>query len=523
MEPNTEGRESGWFGSGKYRYWVLFFIALGLFLRIHHYLGNRPLWLDEAQLALNFVLPPLWAIFQPLLYDQMAPVGFLLIEKTAVGYFGASEYVLRLAPLIAGILSIFLIWKLSYKLFGERIALTALAIFSLSHYAIYYSAEFKPYSLDIMMALVLYLATAYALEKWNTQRWLLLTVAGILGVWMSYPASFILAGIGLCTGIQFIQRRQWADVVRMGLSSTAWLGCFALGLYATATIGSTAPQAAGTLSNMRSIFWHRAFAPFPPTSMSDIRWYSSAFFDLFNTPLGFALQGLAAFLFLVGLLYLWKSSRLWLGLLVLPTLVTLAASAVHLYPFSTRLLVFVLPGAVIVIAAGIEAVWQLTRTGYRTAWFLAVALLMFQPVMSALSNASHRMPYDREDIRAVLDYVAKSKIPGDKVYIYYGSERTFKYYQTRYDVPVSDVIWGHSAREDWDNYVADAGKLKAFNRVWVVFSHMGDLSGIDDERFLLYFLNKTGTQLDSIKAPGASGYLYQFHPQQQSRAEGEPG
>ncbi len=294
----TAGKASGWFGNTGYRYGVLFFIGIGLFFRIKHYLGNRSLWIDEGQLALNFVHTPVWSIFHPLANDQMAPVGFLLIETLAVRCFGGNEYILRLYPLVAGIVSVFCVYKLALKLFGARIAIIALAIFSVSHWAIYYAAEVKQYSSDIMVSLILYLAAAYSLEEWNIRRWLLLTMAGILGVWLSHPAAFILAAIGLCAGTQFLLKKQWFDVARIAMSSILWIGSFAFGLYAISSIGSSAGSA--TLSKMINIYWKDAFAPFPPISFADIRWYWSHFIDFFGNPVGFSAVGVAALLFLIG-------------------------------------------------------------------------------------------------------------------------------------------------------------------------------------------------------------------------------
>ncbi len=79
---------------------------------------------------------------------------------------------------------------------------------------------------------------------------------------------------------------------------------------------------------------------------------------------------------------------MWSGMLVLPVLIVLVASAFHEYPFSTRLLNFLVPGTIIVIAAGLEAMWQITGSEYRAAWYVVIVMLLFSSVMGALSNAS---------------------------------------------------------------------------------------------------------------------------------------
>ncbi len=100
----------------------------------------------------------------------------------------------------------------------------------------------------------------------------------------------------------------------------------------------------------------------------------------------------------------------------------------------------------------------------------------------------------KEDIKTVLEYIRKSREPDDKVYVYYGADMAFRYYQARYDIPAEAVIRGNSSRKTWDDYLADVEKVDGFNRVWLVFSHVWNKSGMDDERFLLYFLDKAGKQ-----------------------------
>ena len=505
----------------NYRYWAFSLVATGIFLRAMHYLGGRSLWMDEAKLAVNFTRDPAWDIFQPLLQNQIAPLGFLLIEKLSVGLLGASEYALRLYPFIAGVLSVYLIYRLASRTLGLWIGLIALGIFSVSHWAIYYAAEVKQYSSDMMVALLLYLAAAYALQKsGDIKRWLLLTVAGMAGVLLSHPATFILAGIGISLGLQEIARRQWSNLLRLGASSIVWIGSFAFGLYATSIIASgSGSEGQATLTHMTGVAWTGAFAPFPPTSPGDIRWYSTAFFALFNHPLGFAASGLAAFLFLTGVVYLWRRERLWLGMLVLPMLVTLAASALHLYPFTSRLLVFLVPGTIIVIAAGVNTVRQLAGEHYRFVWILAMAVLLYQPVWKAFTNVKNKAPYNHEDIRTVLNYVGQSMADGDRVYIYAGAASAFRYYQPQLDLPADRIIWGTSTRKSWDAYQADIQELQCFDRVWLVFSHViPSRKGFDEKRFLLHFLDKVGEEADSVVSDGAYGYLYQFNPDERPQS-----
>ncbi|MCG8347258.1 MAG: hypothetical protein MI924_05695, partial [Chloroflexales bacterium] len=91
-------------------------LGIGVLIRLLQYLANRSIWFDEARIALNITNRSFAELLQPLDYDQAAPLGFLLIERLAVKVLGNSEYALRLWPLVGGIASLFLFYRLSQAL-----------------------------------------------------------------------------------------------------------------------------------------------------------------------------------------------------------------------------------------------------------------------------------------------------------------------------------------------------------------------------------------------------------------------
>src|SRR5512134_330155 len=124
-------------------------LLVGMVLRLRQYLTSRSLWVDEAMLALNVVNRSLAGLVQPLDYDQGAPLGFLLVEKLVQLLLGKHELVLRLFPLLAGLLSLGLFALLLRRMEMRGAGgLTALALFALNPRLIYYSSEVKQYILD---------------------------------------------------------------------------------------------------------------------------------------------------------------------------------------------------------------------------------------------------------------------------------------------------------------------------------------------------------------------------------------
>ena len=82
------------------------------------------------------------------------PLGFLIFVRALATFLVDRNYVLRSLPLAAGLIaSLFLFDRLAARVLPRRAALVALALFAFSDDLIYYSSEFKPYSLDLAFGL----------------------------------------------------------------------------------------------------------------------------------------------------------------------------------------------------------------------------------------------------------------------------------------------------------------------------------------------------------------------------------
>lgn len=499
-EPHTETPRTD---IHLFRYLLFGVFAIGVGLRLNHYLGNRSLWLDEAMVALNLRDRSFSELLQPLDYDVLAPYGFLCIEKLAAELLGYTEYALRLYPLIAGVAALFLFYRLANKVIGKAAALVGLALFALSNWPIYYAAEVKQYSSDAMFALLLLLAAASPLEHWRRQRLLPLALLGFAAIWFSHPSVFVLTGIGLTFGLLHLSRKDWPRLRQTAAMSALWLLGFGISLIIT-PVGTS-----NVVDHMQEIHWGSYFMPWPPRP----GWLLDSIFEVFRQPVGFPLNGLALFLFLVGAYSLWTRNRPWLSLLVAPILAALAASSLHLYPFTGRLLLFIVPGVLIVLAEGIEflrgALWRSRR---RFAWAALVGLLALHPAIRAFNVAAEPAPYEREDMKGVLEYIRQHSLPGDHIYVYYGAERAFRYYASLYKLDGHTTVFGKLPRSP-DDFLADAVNHQTGGRTWLVFTHVLDRIGLDERRFLTYFFDSAGSRLDVREAKGASAYLYDLPPE----------
>jgi len=522
--------------------WLI--ISVGVFLRLVHYLLNRSLWIDEAFVALNIINKSYLELLQPLDYNQAAPFGFLVLEKLAVQLFGESEYSLRFFPFLAGIASLFLFYKVAKWFSHLHAVIIAIGLFALCDRLIYYSAEVKQYSIDVVIALLLYLGVInLQSKKLNPMRIAVFSIIGAVAIWISHPSVFILAGTGMSLLIFAFIKRKWTVILRYLIVFLFWLLSF-IGFYFISIRKLSSNEALQKSWDSN----HNSFMPFPPLSLSELGWFPDKFFEIFNYPSGLYLTGIAVLAFIMGCTSMYGRSKKKFFLLIFPVLLALLASGLHKYPFKGQLLLFIVPSILLLVAEGAQQVIDKTQFNSKLLGIALVVLLFFHPLYYAARNLKspdnppHFVEYQRvrEDIKPVLSYVQTNQHYGDVLYLYYASQYAFKYYSSRYNFkydsgkavwskPPEDwfapampsyppqLIVGEYSRNDWSILENELNEIRGNRRVWVIFSHVSDRrSPLDEEDVFLYLLNRIGTQVDSFKSTEASAYLYDLSKEPKS-------
>ncbi len=110
--------------------WLL--CVVGAAARIAAYAQNRSLWYDEAALALNIARRGFVDLVAPLDFLQTAPPLFLWAERAMVLLFGVNEWALRVVPLVCGILTAPMMWRVARRLLSAPVAVLAVALVALS-------------------------------------------------------------------------------------------------------------------------------------------------------------------------------------------------------------------------------------------------------------------------------------------------------------------------------------------------------------------------------------------------------
>lgn len=472
-------------------------VALGTALRVVALLSDRCLWIDEAMLALNLVSRSPGELLQPLDYNQGAPVGFLLLSKAAIGAFGSAEWALRLVPFAASVCGLIGFAWLARRLLPSGGALLATALFALSPHLISYAAECKQYALDASIAIGLLACALPLLEgQGGRGRYAALGAAGALAVWFSHPAAFVLAGLGSALLLKELVARDRSQFVRTGFAVGAWLVSFAACYFLCLKQLSANDYLTG--------YWADHFVP---RTLGAASWLADHLVALFELPGGFGgpaipLAGFAALLALVGLVEFARENRWLAGALVGPVVFLLCAAALQKYPFGGRLVLFVVPFAVLLAARGAWVLFEALRPANR---FAAVALVVLLVGASAWQSAEElRRPTRAEQLAPVLERVRAEMKPTDRVYVYYGAVPAFAFYTRERALPAAEVELGTQRRGSSEGYRDQVAGLHG--RTWVIFSHPHR----DEETLFRALLDARGPRVREMKDRDAAAWLYEL-------------
>ena len=508
--------------------------ALALGLRIAYYLIDPTSSVDEAQLSLNLISRSYSGLFDQLDFNQAAPPGFLLIQKLAFVSLGPSEYAFRAFLLLSSLVSLILFYVVARNLFDKKTGLLALILFTISEPLLFYAATNKPYSIDVAVALTLYAAMLYSEERLGARETILLAAAGALAVWLSYPAVFVLAGIGIVLLLESVLARQWPRAGRLLVVGLVWGASF----FAAYSL---------TQASLRHI--QRSFAGSPDANVSADGGLSrfQSYGGVVRALLGIPHFGASArnSLALIGVLLCVAGFAALLArrptralLLVAPAFFAVLASSLGKYPLFGRTLLFLLPALFLFVAYGVRVLTTITRA--RLVAVVAVVAFGALVAAGAVAPFNHLRLQDHRELKQALQHLAENQQPGDSLYVFPNVQYDLRYYlecgcfagastvrrarnlwplrkaaggsaqssPAMRSVPPKLIV-GNSVSTSAAGYAADFAPLVGRPRVWVLVAAAQPQSA----RALISFLNRIGTRKESYQTKGgvAAVYLYDLH------------
>ncbi|HEV3023004.1 MAG TPA: hypothetical protein VGX76_11065, partial [Pirellulales bacterium] len=319
--------------------------ALGIVLRLYHFLREPSLWHDEAALVLNVLNKDFGELLGPLLFSEAAPPLFLWLQRVAVLTLGDGVDALRLLPLAASCAAMVLMVPVARHCLAPASACWAVLLFACSDRLLWHACEAKQYAVEAFLTVALVALYLRTLAWPLVRRIVLFALLAPLVVWLAYPGCFLYGGILIAFLTEVRRARRPAGWLAYGLLSASVLGSFVLLL-----AGPVHAQRDRTIvecwQGMQQFpdWRHPAGVPF---------WMLRSTLDLVGyvcKPVGQLLAPLAV----VGAVALWRrGARDALVLLLVPLGLALVASCFETYPYGgMRVMVYAAPAVVLLVAAG---------------------------------------------------------------------------------------------------------------------------------------------------------------------------
>jgi len=491
---------------------ILTNVAVGIALRTTQYSANTSVWVDEIALVKGILGFDLFSLLtRQLPFDQVAPKGFLLAQKLAVLAFGPSDYVLRFVPFVSSLVALIVFSRLAQRTLSSAGALVATLLFATAAPLVAFAGIVKPYSTDVCVAVVLSWLALDLITRPVTERkaWRA-AIGGAILSWFSQPAVLVAAGLACPVMLWMSTDPPDARGRRVFIIVGAWAASIL-----AVSVSALAIMSPRTRDYM-SVFWADGFAPASLARFTELRWPWSNIKSLFgpgtHAGLAYPLSPLYPALAVIGVTVLWLRQRRVAMMLLAPFVVTVGAAVARQYPFSDRLILFLVPSLIMMIAAVSAAVYGVVE---RFSKPVAVSVIIGLTLPAVTPVARLWPPYRIEHVKHVLKHVQANRQPNDMVYVYYGAAPAMSVYDSAFGFSRGEYAVGGCYRGDSQRYLEELDVFRGSSRLWVIITH--SLALYREREDIVRYLDAIGTRLDYVavasRAVGwtpypAEGFLY---------------
>lgn len=471
------------------RIFLLFLLLTAFAIRLWM-LDGKGLSYDEAATALMARATPSEIIaFHWRAAFEHPPLWQLLMHFWS-SWVGQSEFALRLPAVLAGVVTLPLLWALARRLgVAARTAMIATLLATVAPVLVYYSQEARMYALVVALALASLVVTqqlAVAPTRGRVVSYLLLNWM-MLGLHY-YSALLIVAEGAFWLGLLIAQRQPRRYWVWHGLALTlaalplvAWM-LWAPGFRDTATIVlRSVGDAQPSLLAFLDALWR-------DLSFAALRWQPA------TAVWGYLLLPFVGLGFVV--LLAANKERQQAGLfLLLVCLMPIGITLLLSRTLATRYLLYVMPPLLLVSAVGITWLRRLHRG-------VASAALLIALTPAALSLPHYFGPYQKSAYREMVAYLTAHRQPDEAILLEGPRQHLLtKYYlpegATFLTAPVIDLpsFWPVNAPpvvpEAMDDYLLKS--LHEYQGLWLSLTAEDE---VDDGEFVPKFLTAVAFQRD---------------------------
>ena len=477
-------------------------LAGAVIMSIIQFLNMRGLWTDESAVAINIVKRDYAGLMKPLDHLQVAPILYLWVVKFLSQIFSEQEWGLRLYSLISYLCSLWLFWRLLRRYVKDEAAiLVGIIFFVLNNKLFYYADEVKQYMSDVMVTLTL-LTLAMDWRDEDRRSVLILSIAGIVGIFLSNISVMILPTVFLIC--LFSDGNPWARrrISALFMMSIPWMVAFVVN-YLLFIHGHPS-------RDQQMAAWKDFFPPTEIFSRQTILFIFNVF-ELLKRDFGFGVNNMLrifgpseiihlvimSIMMMAYVFRIFRSSSKAL-ILIIPLCLHFILAYLRLYPMAARTMLYIYPLMALMLSMGAESIFRLLQRFSGVIRSLVVSGTLILAVL--FINAF--IPRTVEESRPVLSYMQAHGKPGMATFSFASGNSMLGYY-THIGVykPMGPVFYAHARGKDIKIHVNEVAQLN--KEAWVYIAHFqsGQKKGLlDGLRGLGYHLT------DSVKAKGVEAF-----------------
>lgn len=431
-----------------YKIFIFIGIAIGIVLRILFFSYNRPFWNDECALALN--IKNNWNFFIPLLYNQAAPQLFMYISKCLYSLIPAKEIALKIIPLLSSIGSLWLFYLLAKKYLTKKISIiVAIFTFSICYPLCYYAQEFKQYSSDVLCFIAI-LLSYFNIDKYATNKKKIIIYGTIcaISIWLSFAAMFALSSIFLTI---LIFDREKLKKFKFAIIPTVI--SLILFYFSNKYLNS---------SEYLHAYWKQFFITKNLSNLPYLMFFNVEY--VFNNilPLLFIISTI-----IISLIKDNKNKRFYL--LSFPLITAILLSYFGIYPFSTRLILYLIPIFILLSVKILDFINIKNIFIKSFLFFLITFYLIIPPLLDSYSNIIKKN-YTSENILYPLVTAINLAKENDIIYISEGNKILYEYYKD-YINSNKKIIVEDTAYTNQNDYINHLKNLTPNKTYYWILAH----------------------------------------------------
>ena len=431
-----------------YKIFIFIGIAIGVILRILFFSYNRPFWNDECALALN--IKNNWNFFVPLLYNQAAPQLFMYVSKFLYTIFPAKEIALKIIPLLSSIGSLWLFYLLAKKYLTKKISIIiAIFTFSICYPLCYFAQEFKQYSSDVLCFIAI-LLTYFNIDKYatNKNKIIIYGIICAISIWFSFASIFALSSIFLT--LLIFDREKLKKLIFAIIPTAISLILF---YFSNKYLNS---------SEYLHTYWKEFFITKNLSNLSNLMIFNVKY--VFNNilPLLFIISTI-----IISLIKDNKNKNFYLLSFTLITAMLL--SYFGIYPFSTRLILYLIP-IFILLSVKILDFINIKNILIRSFLFFLIAFYLIMPPLLNSYSKIIKKNYTSENILYPLITAISLAKDDDIIYISEGNKILYEYYKD-YINSNKTIIIEDAAFANEKDYINHLNKLPSGKTYYWILAH----------------------------------------------------